>query len=221
MKRCISLAVGLLLVGGSVSFSQDVDVVGGQTSVLLDTGLLSSAAGLDLSGVSSDVGTGSLGGASVAFDINPRSAAARPTTFSFTAGDFTPFAGTIEHTGSVFFNMDSIEVGNFAIGFDANRVAGDNSGFFVESTTGISAILFDVGLVTELNADSSGLLVAGSLLVSPEFASFLGDTGLTGADVGDTAVEANAIPEPTATLCVSALAILTGLRRRRSQVAFI
>ena len=94
MKKCILFAIGLLLTVSSVSFSQDVDVVGGQTSVLLDTGLLSSAAGLDLSGVSSGVGTGSLGDASVAFDINPRSVAARPTTFSYTAGEFSPFSGT-------------------------------------------------------------------------------------------------------------------------------
>ncbi len=118
-------------------------VNGGQTNVLLDTALLSSV-GLDLSGVSPDVIVpGDLGMDSVAFTINPRTGS-DPTTFAYELFSLAPFSGTIEHTGSVFFNMDALEVGNFSIGFDAARVVGDNSGFFVESTTGLLAILFDI-----------------------------------------------------------------------------
>ena len=58
--------------------------------------------------------------------------------------------------------MDTVEVGNFTIGFDANRVGGNISGFFVESTTGVEAILFDVGLITELDPQSDSLTIAGS-----------------------------------------------------------
>lgn len=215
MKNSLRLALSLVLVFGSFVCAQNIDVVGGQTSVLLDTDLLSTAAGLDLSSVSPDVGMGNLGDASVAFDINPRDAASLPTTFSYTAADFAPFAGSIEHTGSVFFNADAVEVGNFSIGFDELRAVGDNSGFFVESTTGVAAILFDVGFVTELTATGSELAIEGSLLVSPEFAGFLGDTGLTGADVGDARVEAIGVPEPGSLLGLSALAIVGGLRRNR------
>ena len=195
--------------------AQTVNVIGGQTSVLLDTDLLSTAAGLDLSGVSDDVGNGNLGPGSVLFDINPRDSASMPSTFSYTPGDFAPFSGTVEHTGSVFFNNDTIEVGNFSIGFDANRVAGNNSGFFVESTTGISAILFDLGSITELAPTASSLDIEGSLFVSPEFANFLGDAGLSGADVGDARLEANSVPEPGTMGVLGAGVAMTCLRRKR------
>ncbi|HMP07758.1 MAG TPA: hypothetical protein PJ982_15515, partial [Lacipirellulaceae bacterium] len=94
-----------------------IDVVGGQTSVVLDTATLSAAASLTLSGVSPDViAPGTLPG-SVAFAITPRSAAVLPTTFAY---DLTfpaagSFSGTIEHQGSVFFNADAVEVGDFTI----------------------------------------------------------------------------------------------------------
>ena len=214
MKKISLLMAALTLVMSTTLSAQNADVIAGETSVLLDVDLLSSAAGLDLSSVSSDVGKGNLGTGSVAFDINPRDAASLPTTFSYTPGALAPFSGAIEHTGSVFFNNDTVEVGNFTIGFDADRVTNVNSGFFVESTTGVSAILFDVGNVTGLSATSQALGIEASLLVSPEFAGFLGDTGLTGADVGDAAVKAISVPEPCSGLIVAA-AGLTYLRRRR------
>ncbi len=198
--------------------AQTFDVIGGQTSVLLDTGTLSAAASLDLSSVSSDViAPGSLGADSVAFGINPRDAASLPTTFNYTEG-FGSFGGAIEHTGSVFFNADSVEVGNFTIGFDAARVGGDRSGFFVESTTGIAAILFDVASPSTLEATGDGLTIGADLLVSNEFATFLSDAGLaasdlTGADVGDALVE-GVVPAP-ATAALLALGGLAATRRRR------
>lgn len=200
-----------------------VDVVGGATSVALDTDLLASAASLELSGVSPDVGMGALPG-SVAFDINPRDAATFPTTFSYDPSDFLgTFSGRIEHTGSVFFNNDTVEVGNFTIGFDAGRagtLGGLASGFYVESTVGISAILFDIQNPDTLNPTETELTIGANLLVSPEFGSFLFDNGfsssnLQGADVGDALVEATAIPVPGA-LAVFALAGLAPRRRRRS-----
>lgn len=188
------------------------DVVGGQTSVALDTTLLSNAAGLDLSSVSGDVISPGDIPDSVAFGINARDAAVLPTDFTYNPGTLAPFSGTIEHTGSVFFNSDTVEVGNFTIGFDANRVAGVNSGFFVASTTGVSAILFDIGGPNGLTATNSALVIDADLLVSPEFAAFLGDTALTGADVGDAQVNAIAVPEPGS---AAALAIFGGLMMRR------
>ncbi len=196
-----------------------IDVIGGQTSVLLDTDTLSSAASLDLSGVSPDViAPGALGDSSVAFGINPRDAATLPTTFSY-ATDLASFGGTIEHTGSVFFNMDSVEVGNFTIGFDDTRVGGDRSGFFVASTTGIEAILFDVGAPSDLSATGSGLLIEADLLVSSEFASFLQGAGLasadlTGADVGDALVE-GVVPAPATAMLLGAAGLGALARRRR------
>lgn len=215
MNKISLFAIALLLAATPLLVAQNTDVTGGQTSVLLDTDLLSTV-GLDLSGVSDDVGMGNLGDASVAFDINPRDAVSQPTTFSYTVGDFAPFEGTVEHTGSVFFNMDMIEVGNFSIGFDENRIMGDNSGFFVESTTGLNAILFDVGLVTELDPAANSLTIAGSLLVSPELATFLNNGSLAGVDVGDALVEGtSAIPEPSTALLLSMLGLaIAGTRYR-------
>ena len=160
---------------------------------MLDTALLESAAGLTISGTSDEVIVpGNISTDSVAFGINSPSATAPllPTTFSYDSDDFlTTFSGTIEHLGSVFFNTDTVEVGNFTIGFDGARASATTSGFFVESTVGISAILFDVAPPTALSATATDLTIAADLLVSPDFAGFLNDTGLTGVDVGDALVE--------------------------------
>ena len=218
-----ALSVGLLLTSPAIA----ADVGGGQTNVVLDTALLSSAANLNLSGVSPDViSPGSLVG-SVAFGINPRNAATLPTTFAYDPATFPAggsFSGTIEHQGSVFFNANAVEVGDFTIGFDGARagtLGGVASGFYVASTTGIAAILFDLG-VTSADPQPGSLDVGANLLVSPEFGSFLlanglSSTNLQGADVGDALVEATVIPEPTTAL----LALLaTGgwvvVRRRHS-----
>lgn len=215
------LAVGAIAATVSFANAQIVDVVGGQTSVALDTATLSSAASLDLSGVSMDVISPGTLPNSVAFGINPRNASSLPTTFSYDASDFlNTFSGTIEHTGSVFFNNDAVEVGNFTIGFDANRagtLGGNASGFFVASTTGIAAILFDIENPSQLTPTPADLTIAADLLVSPEFGQFLFDNGfstsnLAGADVGDALVEA-VTPEP-GSLSLLLIAGAFVLRRR-------
>jgi hypothetical protein len=211
MKREYIVLLAVLVICSPNIYAAPSNVSGGQTSVLLDTETLASV-GLNLSGVSSDVITpGELTG-SVAFGINSRNAPTLPTTFSYTPSSLAPFSGTIEHTGSVFFNNDSVEVGNFTIGYDAGRVG---SGFYVESTTGVAAILFDVGSPS-VNAGPSALIIDADLLVSPEFAGYLGNTGLTGADVGDARVNA-VVPAPGALLLGGIGATLVGyLRRKRA-----
>lgn len=202
-------------------------VVGGATSVVLDTDTLSSAASLELSGVSSEVIAPGALLDSVAFGINPRDAAMLPTTFRYDPDNFLgTFSGTIEHTGSVFFNTNSVEVGDFTIGFDASRagsLGGAASGFFVESTAGIAAILFDIQNPSLLNATSDSLQIGANLLVSPEFGQFLFDnafsaTNLAGADVGDAQVDAAVVIVPTPSAAAGAfacMAILLAKRRRR------
>ena len=217
MKTMMLGAAGAAIALSTGVATAQFDVVAGQTNVLLDTDALSAAASLDLSGVAGPViAPGDLGAASVAFPINARDAVSLPTTFSYDAG-LASFSGAIEHTGSVLFNNDTVEVGNFTIGFDAGRAGGANSGFFVESTTGIAAILFDIETPSAVSADALGLEITANLLVSPEFATFLLDNSLassdlTGVDVGDAFVDA--IPTPGAA-AVLGLAGLAGIRRRR------
>lgn len=199
--------------------SGQVEITGGQTSVLLDTALLDSAAGLTLSSVSGDViAPGNLGADSVAFGINDRDGDL-PTTFAYDPADFLgTFSGTIEHSGSVFFNGGDVEVGDFTIGFDAGRVGDDRSGFFVESTTGVAAILFDVSNPGTLDATSTSLTIGDAdLLVSAEFGQFLFDNGfsssdLAGADVGDALVEA--VPAPGTFVALAGAMGLAARRRR-------
>jgi hypothetical protein len=222
-KLLIPAVIGVLAIMPPTCRAANVE--GGTTSVLLDTATLASAAGLTLSSVSSEViSPGTLAG-SVAFPITPRSATP-PTTFTYDPATFPAsgsFSGAIEHVGSVFFNADAVEVGDFTIGFDAARVGtlgGQASGFFVESNVGVAAILFDVG-VTGATALPASLDVSGNLLVSPELGAFLLSGGLAtvnlqGADVGDALVEAVAVPEPSAAaMTISGLTLLAAARRRR------
>ena len=85
-----------------------------------------------------------------------------------------------------------LTVGEFSIGFDADRIDENNSGFFVADNVDTEAILFDVSNPsTPLSSDNGQLSVSGSdLLVSPEFAAVLGDESLQGVDVGDTRIDA-------------------------------
>ncbi|TVQ75539.1 MAG: hypothetical protein EA380_10575 [Phycisphaeraceae bacterium] len=223
MMKTGNMAMLVIAASGVVgwtaaSASAQIDVIGGQTNVLLDFATLESAAGLTLAGVVGDtIAPGDLGEGSVAFPINPRNAVPLPTTFSYADG-LAGFSGTIEHTGGVEFNGGAIVVGNFTIGFDALRVGGDRSGFFVESRLGIEEILFDIENPGTVSATGSGLEIGANLLVSSEFADLLETAGLaltnlTGATVGEALVVA-AVPSPGA----FALAGISGLaisRRRR------
>ena len=211
-----------LAFASGAALAQPAQVVGGQTSVVLDFDTLASAASLEFSSVSPDViAPGSLDG-SVAFGINSRSAGAPliPTTFAYDASDpLGTLSGSIEHAGSVFFNSDTVEVGNFTIGFDAARAGGDRSGFFVESTAGLPAILFDVAAPAALTATTSVFSVEADLLVSAEFGQFLLDNqlasaNLSGATVGRALVEGTVIPAPGAAAALGLMG-LTATRRRR------
>ena len=224
---CASAIVLLVSLSPARLHAAAVDVIGGRTSVALDLAALESA-GLTLSSVSDEVEAPGDIPDSVAFPINPRSAAPRPTSFSYDPADFiNTFGGTIEHTGSVFFNDSAVEVGDFTIAFDAARAGtlnGSASGFYVQSNAGANAILFDVAAPDALDAQNDFLTIDADLLVSPEFAAVLqslsGQTvDFSGADVGNARVAAAAIPLPPAVLPgLIGLASVAGLRfwRRRS-----
>ena len=168
-----------------------VRIEGGTTTVALDGQLIASATELTLAGNVED----SVEPISVDFAISESS------DFLFSSNDgFAPIVGEIEHTGTVTFGSPAgdITVGDFAIGFDADRQNENASGFFVENTVeGVlpdGAILFDVSNPESLEITDTGLSVgSANLLVASEFASALVDNGLaitdlTGADVGDVAI---------------------------------
>ena len=210
MRRLIRW-VGVLVLACASHAQAGVIVGGGQTSVALDLPLLSSV-GLNLTGTTGPVIVpGELPG-SVAFPITGA------TTFEYTAGTVAPFSGTIEHAGGVTFN-DTLTVGDFTIGYDAARVGGARSGFFVADNIGFpGAVLFDIGSLDVTTASTTLLLAAGDLLVSSTLAGVLGNTQLTGVDVGDALVRATAVPEPgvLALLLVSGIAGVYAGRRRRT-----
>ena len=225
MKTLWTTALAALFVvfASALTFAQPVTITTGQTNVALNFDVLESAASLEFSSVSGDVivpgnipGIGE--GPSVAFPITPT------TDFTYDPDDFlNTFSGEITHVGSVFFNSDTVEVGDFTIGFDAARVdnAASGTGFFVESTTGVAAILFDVTNLGPVTPTAISLDVGGDLAVSPEFGSFLFDnelssTDLVGAVVGNALIE-GIVPEPgSSTLFLLSLFGAVMARRRLS-----
>jgi hypothetical protein len=174
MKNVLaSIALGLTALVGSTS-AELVEVIGGQTNVVLDVGRL---AGLGVN-ITDLIGPVIVPGnldptnpGSVAFGINPRDAASLPTTFSYDPSDFLgTFSGTIEHAGAVEFN-DALVLGNFSIGFDANRpnLNPAFSGFVVRDNIGFPGVtVFDIGDPMVLTADETALEISGDLLISTE-----------------------------------------------------
>lgn len=183
----------------------------GVTSVFLNLPTLQTV-GLNLTGatgivppVSSDFLVG--------FTITPA------TNFTFTtAGGFAPISGTIEHSGSVTFN-NALTVGNFSIGFDATRARGNASGFFVRDTITTGVALFDVATPDSLSfsQDTLKLDLRADLLVSPELADVLGNTGLAGAEIGAASINGAAVPEPATMLGALAAGGFLAVRRRMNK----
>ena len=163
-------------------------VSGGVTSVSLDPDVLA-LAGFQIVDAANTV-TPASESFLVGFSIT------KPTNFDFTTSNgFTPVGGTIEHEGTVVLGATesdaTLTVGNFSIGFDAERVAGNASGFFVADTFSGLGILFDVSSPGSLQLDDATLSIGDAdLLISPEFAELLGNSGFTGVDAGDAQIDA-------------------------------
>jgi hypothetical protein len=219
------LSITTMAVAGSVFFpgkAAAFELVSGTTSVDFDTDTLSSV-GLEITGTANTVTP--VNGFLVGFQITPPPA----TTFTFDADPNTnqvqpPFSGLIRHTGTITFNRNSanpLTVGNFDIGYDAGRVGGDRSGFFVQDTVSLGAVLFDLREpISDFDGVSLATSLSGELLVSSEFADVLGDARLSGSGIGvasvnGTARAAAAIPEPTTVLGTLASVSFFAFARRR------
>jgi hypothetical protein len=212
---CVMLVALPVLAMPFTTHAAAVQVEGGQTSVLFGNGALDSL-GLTITSVTPNVG-GNLGVNSVSFGINPRNAigGALDTTFIYDSPDFSPFSGTIEHSGRVQFN-GTIEVGDFTIRAATGRPTG-TSGFVVESTFGLNAILFDIANPI-IEAFDNSLVIAADILVSPELADTLGAGDLAGLDAGMALVDAHStvVPIPASLwLFGSGLLGLAGIARRK------
>jgi hypothetical protein len=212
----ITAVLIFLLATPLSSNAATAQVEGGQTSVLFGNGALD-ALGLTITKVSPNVGGGNLGPNSVALGINPRDAKgnALDTTFIYDSPSFVPFSGAIEHSGRIQFN-DTINVGDFTIRAETGRPM-DTSGFVVESTFGLSAILFDIANPI-VEAFDNSLVISADILVSPELATTLGDPALAGVDAGMALVDARStvVPIPAAVwLFGSGLIGLIAIARRK------
>ncbi|MEB3356617.1 MAG: DVUA0089 family protein [Synechococcales bacterium] len=161
----------------------------GVTSVFLDLPLLESAAGLTLVSVDS-------GAEPFSDDFQVGFTITEETDFSFTTDPFAPVGGTIEHAGTLTFDLGGAEatLGEFSIGFDFRRVSETTSGFFVADTLedplGLE-ILFDLSAPGTAAVMNDEFEISGTdVLLAPELATALGLPDLAGTDVGDARVDA-------------------------------
>jgi hypothetical protein len=227
MKRAfiLSLFCALLALAPAAANAAALQaIVGGQTTVQLTPTVLSSA-GLTVSGYSPEVIIPGILADSIAFPINSPSAPIRPTTFVFDPATFPApgsFSGEVNHEGSVFFNTNTLEVGDFTIAFDAARqgtLSGQASGFYVQSNAGINGILFDL-TAPDVVTTPTGVKATSDLLISPEFGMALVNMAITnfnlrGFTVGLIRVQGT-VPEPASVaLALSGLAMLGVVRRRK------
>ena len=164
-------------------------VAEGVTSVFLDLPLLEEAAGLTLVSTDTDA-TPFSENFQVGFAIT------EDTDFTFAPVLFAPLGGSIEHSGTITLGLNGAEatVGEFSIGYDANRVSETTSGFFVadtlEDALGLE-VLFDLSAPGTATVSREDLEISGAdLLLAPEVANALGLPDLAGADVGDARVDA-------------------------------
>ncbi|MEH2153360.1 hypothetical protein [Nostoc sp.] len=175
-------------------------VISGVTSIDRDHEEILSSIGLHLTGTNNTV-TPIPSNYLVGFNIDSA------TNFTFSdEGGFTPLSGTIEHTGTVTFNKQ-VTVGDFSIGFAPGRTVTGASGFVLRDTFSLNTILFDLSITEPVAFDGQNLTIPDvKLLISPEFASILQNSDLTGLFAGTARIDAQvaAVPEPDSVLAILA-----------------
>ncbi|MBW4686936.1 MAG: hypothetical protein KME40_17975 [Komarekiella atlantica HA4396-MV6] len=159
----------------------------GVTSVYHDLNFLSSI-GLNLTGTNTTQPINS--NFIVGFSISP------DTNFKFSnVHDFTPLSGTIKHTGTITFNNQT-SVGNFSIDLALKRTVNHASGLVLRDTFSLNKVLFDLSAPGSVAFDGKDLTLADvKLLISPEFASVLGNPNLAGVLGGTARIDAQVVPD--------------------------
>jgi len=138
---------------------------------------------------------------------------------------YAPVSGTIEHTGSLVFDVDTtklallspLQIGDFSIGFD-------DDGLFVRDTFSTGLRVFDLKTNNAPVFDGRNLQLTGAdVLVSQEFSNALSYAGsgldLTGLKVGQAQISATAVPEPEANAAMAALitaGVAVAMKKRRA-----
>ncbi|MBD6616683.1 hypothetical protein FNW02_12790 [Komarekiella sp. 'clone 1'] len=173
-------------------------VKSGVTSVYHDLNFLSSI-GLNLTGTNNTaqpINSNFI----VGFSISP------DTNFKFSnIGGFTPLSGTIKHTGTITFNNQTT-IGNFSIDLAPKRTVNHASGLVLKDTFSLNTVLFDLSTPGSVAFDGKDLTLADvKLLISPEFATILGNPNLAGVLGGTARIDAQvfpdaAVPEPESLL---------------------
>jgi hypothetical protein len=202
----------------------------GTTNLSINAGALDTLRSLGLSFDSAKDTVTPASGFSFGFGILPPSSdlSVLGTDFSFSydtaTSAFTPLSGTIEHVGSLLFNVDTnklalfspLEIGNFSIGFDG--------GFFIRDTASTGLRLFDLAVKSNPVLDGKNLLVSNvDVLLSREFADVLTNYAdpalsaqLAGTVIGQAQINAETVPEPSSVLAIlTAASAAMGLSRRR------
>lgn len=208
-------------------------VESGVTSLSIDESALEVLESLGLSFNSANNTVTPANGFDFGFDILPRSSTFLGTDFTFNYDDATsvlsPLSGTIEHVGSLLFDVDTeqltlfspLEIGNFSIGFD--------EGFSIRDTFTTGLPLFDLAVnANPVLEDNKDLEIANvDVLLSQEFADLL--TNYVGSDlseqlagtvVGQAQISANVskVPEPGSVVAIL-VAASSALAFRRRQKA--
>ncbi|MEM1289887.1 MAG: alkaline phosphatase [Cyanobacteria bacterium P01_H01_bin.162] len=153
----IGADVGDARIDAELSGESEFTVESGVTSVALDTALLESAAGLTLVGADSDAEP-------VNEDFQVGFAIVDETDFTFTTeGGFAPVGGSIEHSGSVFFDLATPALDFEGEGLSAGTVITDQFSGLTVTTDGLAAMLFDSANPTggdgDLGSDTAGLVL--------------------------------------------------------------
>jgi len=203
-------------------------IASGTTSLSLDVNLLESL-GLSFSSATDTVTPAT--GFDFGFGILPPSSnlSVLGTDFTFSYDDatsaFTPLSGTLEHSGSLLFNVDTnkltlfptLEIGNFSIGFDG--------GFYIRDSFSTGLRLFDLAVNSNPVLNGTSLQISNvNVLISQEFADLLTNyanpelsANLAGTVVGQAQIDATTVPEPGSVLAIltAASAALAVNRRRK------
>jgi hypothetical protein len=216
----VLIAVFLAFVNASGSRADVILVVSGQSNLFLNP------TQLNILGITIGATTGTVtpeSGYTVAYPISARDATPN-TTFSYDPTNFSgTFSGVIAHTGTVTFQSITTPfvMGNFTVGYDAFRVDATRSGFFIKDNVTLNAPLFDIAEADKtVQATATFLKLDGSLLLSVEAATGLGDASLEGLTMGKGFVDAiSAVPEPSSILMLAGVGVVGSFFARRRKMA--